>query len=324
MMLPGQQGQFYGQWPQQPYMADQIPNNQGYQVDRNPYGNSRDFQDPQGMNGPRFVNPFMNQNLPSREELSRASSFTKSKKGSTKPKSVTARPIIYSEHDGLLNSETIDTIRSIKDDISYLERDLTFTFKNYKKITPFYNLPKPPKEVEIPTTKSTRPPTPNELVSHPKQNPKKVNKYIQNYLEKYEPDEPVSQVTKPNVFQELNHAEFNSTIPKPTKAPEQKAVSKPQKTSHELYKKLQPVQNDSMSFDGSSRPRDQYQTLTLDQEGINFDSNIHSLRNSQVSRASTGSKRRESFENFKRQYFQDTSVRPNLIPPQAVSKKFTR
>lgn len=324
MMPSGQHGQFYGQWPQQPFMADQIPNNHGYANDRQHYASRGGYMETDSMNGPRFVNPMIPLHQASRSDMSQGSSFNKSKKGSTKPKAVTTRPKHNTDFDSLLNSETIDAIRTIKEEVSYLERELGFTFKNFKKIVPFYNLPKPPKEIELSTSKTTRPPTSSDQVSLSKKEPKKVNKYIQNFFEKYENEEPVSQGIKSNTFVPHQQAEFNSTIPKPTKPPEPKTNNKAQKTSQDLYKRSSPLHNDSMSFDGSSRPRDQYQTLTLDQEGINFDSNIQSLRNSQMSRASTGSKRRESFENFKKQYFQDTSIRPNLVPQPPISKKFTR
>lgn len=324
MMPKGQQGQFYGQWPQQPYMADQLPNNRGYQMDRQGYPSNEDLRTQDRMGGPRFVNPFIQPNFPPMPELSRGSSFAKSKKSVTKPKAVTARSKANMQQGDLLDNETIEAIRSIKDDVAYLERDLAYTFKNYRSIVPFYKLPRPPKEVDAVSIKSTRPPTPSETTNKPKAEPKKSNKYIQNYFEKYEADTIGSQKRSADLTAGYPEREFASTIPKSTKPPENKTASKPKKTSQDLYKRAQVATNDSMSFDGQSRPRDQHQTLTMDQEGINFDSNVHSLRNSEMSRVSTGSRRRESFENFKKQYFKDTSIRQNVMPVQSVVKKFTR
>lgn len=270
----------------------------------------------------------MNHQMPQKghgfDEFSRGSSFSKSKKSASKQKASTARSKTHPDLDGALSLETIETIRTIKDEIAFLERDLSYTFKNYMRIVPFYKLPKPPKDVEMVSSKSTRPPTPIEPISKPKLETKKTNKYIQNYIDKYEA--PVMNTQKPKIDLPPSYPErdYASTIPKPSKPPEDRNPGKPKKTSYDLYKKAPVVANDSMSFDGQDRVKDQYQTLTLDQEGFNLDSNIHSLRNSNVSRASNGSKRRESFENFRRQYFQDTTVKPNFVPQQSVVKKFTR
>lgn len=323
MMPPGQHGQFYGQWPQQPYMADQIPNFHGYQQDRIHQGSRGDLQYHESMAGPRLGNPFAPQYLPSHEDLSRGSTISKTKKPPSKVKSATTRQKAFHESDGLLNIETIETIKGIKDEIGYLERDLALTFKNYKKIVPFYKLPKPPKEVELASNKSIKPQIQTEPTAIPKGEPKKGNKYIQNFFEKYEPEPTMMQGSSGRSNKVEPTQDFNSTLPKPSK-PDVKAVPKPKKTSQDLYRKQPGASIDSLTYDDPSRARDQYQTLTMDQEGLNFDSHLNSLHNSQVSRASTGSKRRESFENFKRQYFNDTSVKPSLVPPQAVAKKFTR
>lgn len=327
MLQQAQGGPGYAGWGQHAYMVDQLANQHrgydpragNYRADGGHYEHYMQPEDQMFMPHGRFPKDYL---LP--DQRSTSSSKRSTKKSTKKSKSESSRLTITSEAGDLLNLDRLYQIKGIKDDVTQLERDLAFIFKGYMKVVPFYKLSKLPKGIEGGATKPSRPPTPIEssVKSKPPE-PKKTNKYIQNYLQKYEPEavDAVSDMGDP--FGLRPEKELASTMPKPSKPQTKPAKPKREKSVKDLYK-AQGSHDDALSFDGHDRHRDQFNQGTTEHDTIGFDSNMHSLRGSEVSRVSSGSNRRESFENFRRQYFADTSMKQQPAIATTVAKKFTR
>ena len=328
-MLQNSQGQGGGQdWNRQAYMMDQLANQRGGYGDYGgqqgqDYGRRGAFEQ-QNMGRHRYPQQFDPGHYPP-ELMSTTSSKKKGSKISKKSKAASSRGSVIHENRELLNMERIYQIRGITDELGLMEKELCYTFKNFRKVTPFYKLKVPLKGVEIVSTTNSRPKTPTSVsISSQPTESKKSNKYLQNYFKKYEPEDAQAEPIDEDPLRMQPEREFSSTMPKATKPP-QINPAKPQakRSVKDLYKGLL-SSNDALSFDGQDRHKDQFNPIPGDQDTIGFDSNVHSLRASQVSRTSSGSKRRESFDNFRRQYFADTNLKQNVVPPSSVAKKFTR
>lgn len=328
-MLQNSQGQGSGQaWNRQAYMVDQLANQRqsygaqgGFQ--QQDYGRQANYEGA-GMERYGYGQNFEAGYYPP-EMMSTTSTRKKSSKGSKKSKTVSSRASVFSETGEILNMERIYQIRGISDELSVMEKELCYTFKNFRKVVPFYKLQKPPKGVEVIETKSSKQKTSASVSSSSKPSePKSTNKYLQNYFKKYEPEETQAEPIREDPLVMQPEREFSSTLAKPTKPPQQQASKAPAKRSVKDLYKVHSTTSDALSFDGHERHKDQFVSKAGEQDTIGFESNMHSLRGSQLSRDSSGSNRRESFENFRRQYFADTSLKPKIVPPTSYAKKFTR
>jgi len=256
---------------------------QFYSGQNNPYTQERQamgFHDPrQGMNGNRPVYyPPSYEPQPPKQVYSREASIKKAQSARNPPSS-------FDGSGPMLDPVALEEIRAIKDDLAYIERDLAYNFKGIMKVVPYYKQNQP---LPAPEKKSSKAPKNSLPPKEPKE--KKVNKYVQNFLDKY--DQP----------------QLNMTQPPPAPRPAPKS-SQPQdrELAKTLPKAAQARVDDSISFFG-----DKNDGYSQDDGG--------SLRVSQMSHASTQSKRRESFEKFKRNYFPSQQQ----APVEDLAKKFTR
>ena len=234
----------------------------------------------------------------------------KSKKAGSKKangsqvKAQTARTARNRVHEELLDPVVIDEIRGIKNDLAYLEKDLSYVFPDFAHVQPFYKQQASFKHLDStarPAEKSSSIDRPvKEVAVQAKQQsreaPKKTNKYIQNYLDKYESGDQDLRTIDNSLQQKAANERMKATLPKTKPA----APREPQK--HQPASNLYPLVS----------------------EPLTFDSHIPSHNASGLSLASNSSKRKENFENFRRNYFGDGGHAAPADPIEDRMSKFTR
>ena len=247
-------------------------------------------------------------------------------------------PVKYFRED-IINEEVIDEIKAINSDMKYLEKDLTYVFPGFKLATPFFLMKNPPthhlesttvrkqtaqrsisredpvREVRVESKDKVK-----EIRPHPDiPNKKKVNKYVQNYMDKYEPELKEGEranLGKVKGYQgEMKEANLKTKQPDASLLyhnkhnPADNMRHKVQKPNLEHQPDLQSTRHDpSSAFN-----------LPTNTENIQFESTMnHAHNQSNVSSTSSKSKRRENFENFKRNYF---GMQDNDTPKQNNIRK---